>query len=428
MEKNKSIIKSAKLISWQKDFVKKFEKLTQNETLVVNASRQVGKSFTLAQILFFVAINRPGSLSIYISPTNDSSRKFFQDMSEFCNESPLIKKLNESLLEMRFVNGSIIKFRSAESKLRGNSCRKGGILAVDEANYLPPAIWEVILPFTNVSKANKVIISTPRLKAGQFYEFYKKAVQGDKGYYYIDTKNYDTSMFLSEEQKEEYKSILSPQAYQTEILGEFIDSNQGVFKDYQGTFREPMDNAPVWCGLDFSSTGNDDTVLVGFNKDGEMCLLESVSKIKDPVDRAQKIAEIINSYPSIKRLVCEANSIGEVYISILKRQLHNSSIIQSFTTTNDSKKKIIEQLITKISKREITLLPDPLLDFEFGIYEMQELKNGNYTYNNSNIKNGHDDYVMATAFALEGLIKGTTTGDYNIGFSNRRSLYKRRLR
>lgn len=423
-EKTK-IIKSAKLISWQKDFVKKFEKLEPDDTLVVCSQRQVGKSFTLAQILFFVAINRPGSLSIYISPTNDSSRKFFQDMSEFCSESPLVKKLNESLLEMRFTNGSKIKFRSAESKLRGNSCKRGGILAVDEANFVPPDIWEVILPFTNVSHANKVIISTPRLKAGTFYDYYTRALNGDKGYYYINTKNYDTSMFLSSSQKEEYRKILSPQAYQSEILGEFIDSSQGVFKDYQSVFRVPTDKEPVFCGIDFSNTGGDDTVLVGFNKDKEMCTLDIITNIEDPVDRAEKIAEIINSHHYIKKVVCETNSMGETYISILKKNLRNPNVIVPFTTDNKGKKRIIEQLIASISDSSITLLPDPLLDFEFGIYEMQELKNGNYTYNNAKVKGGKDDIIMSTAFALDGLLKNMSSGNYSIGWRRSTPNYKR---
>lgn len=425
MEEKKKVIKSARLISWQRDFVKNFEKLDKDETLVVCSPRQVGKSFTLAQILFYVAINRPGSKSIYISPTNDSSRKFFQDMSESCSSSPLLKKLNESLLEITFKNGSTIKFRSAESKLRGNSVKKGGILCLDEANFLPPDIWEIVLPFTNVSHANKIVISSPRLKAGMFYEMYKKAVQGEKGFHCINAKNYDLSMFLDEEQKEQYRSILSPQAYKSEILGEFIDSNQGVFGDFQSIFLEPEDDEPVYCGLDFSNKGGDDTVLTGFNENKEMCLLEVCTGIEDPVERASYIAQIINSHPGIKKVVCETNSMGETYISILKKMLNNPGVIVSFTTDNKSKKRIIEQLIASIGKKTITLLPNPLLDFEFGIYEMQELKNGNYTYNNAKVKGGKDDIVMSIAFSLDGFVSGENKGTYSLGWSRRGASYKR---
>ena len=49
----------------------------------------------------------------------------------------LIKKSNASLLEIEFVNGSIIKFKSAEQgdSIRGETVKHSGILVVDEAAY-----------------------------------------------------------------------------------------------------------------------------------------------------------------------------------------------------------------------------------------------------------------------------------------------------
>ena len=120
-------IVGAKLISWQNDAVREFLKLKKDERLVIKKCRQVGCSFAFAQILFYVAINRPKSTSIYITTTNAAARKFFTDMGEFCKESSLVS-MNASLLEMTFWNGSIIYFKSSESQLRGISCKKGGIM------------------------------------------------------------------------------------------------------------------------------------------------------------------------------------------------------------------------------------------------------------------------------------------------------------
>ena len=97
-------IKSAKLLSWQKDCCKEFENMEKGETLVICSQRQVGKSFTCSQILLYVAINYKRSLSIYISPTNDSSRKFFGDIKLFIDVSALYKKIKESLLTIEFAN------------------------------------------------------------------------------------------------------------------------------------------------------------------------------------------------------------------------------------------------------------------------------------------------------------------------------------
>lgn len=395
-------VRGAKLIGWQNDLVREFLSLKKDERLVIKKCRQVGCSFTFAQILFYVAINRPRSTSIYITTTNSAARKFFTDMGEFCKESSLVS-LNSSLLEMTFWNGSIIYFKSSESQLRGISCKRGGIMVVDECAFLKSDIWTSILPFTTVSKANTLIASTPWTKRGMYYTFYERALSGDPGYHLIDTRDYDLSYFISEDQREEYRKILSPQAFRTEIDGEFMDSTSGVFGDYQSIYAEPEDKEPVYCGIDFSvSVGGDDTVLTGFNKSKQQCLLYYDNSIADPVARAEKLADIINSYPSIKKVVCETNSMGSTFISILRRKLKRPNILEEFTTTNSTKKDIIENLVSLIGQKEITLLDDPKQDYEFAIFQLVELKNGNYSYAaDTKVQNSKDDIVMATAFAAK---------------------------
>ena len=395
-------VRGAKLIGWQNDLVREFLTLKKDERLVIKKCRQVGCSFTFAQILFYVAINRPRSTSIYITTTNSAARKFFTDMGEFCKESSLVS-LNSSLLEMTFWNGSIIYFKSSESQLRGISCKRGGIMVVDECAFLKSDIWTSILPFTTVSKANTLIASTPWTKRGMYYTFYERALSGDPGYHLIDTRDYDLSYFISEDQREEYRKILSPQAFRTEIDGEFMDSTSGVFGDYQSIYVEPEDKEPVWCGIDFSvSVGGDDTVLTGFNKSKQQCLLYYDNSIADPVQRAEKLADIINSYPSIKKVICETNSMGSTFISIMRRKLKRPNILEEFTTTNSTKKDIIENLVSLIGQKEITLLDDPKQDYEFAIFQLVELKNGNYSYAaDTKVQNSRDDIVMATAFAAK---------------------------
>ena len=413
-------IQSAKLISWQPDCCKTFEKMKKGETLVICSQRQVGKSFTCAQILLYVAVNYKKSLSIYISPTNDSSRKFFGDIKGFVENSSLTKKINESLLTIEFVNGSKIIFRSAESKLRGYSCKNNGVLVVDEAYYVPENIWEVVLPFTNVDNSKKIIISTPRFRKGMFWKFYQRALNREEGYYYVNTSDYDTSMFLNDKQREEYKSLLSPQSYKSEVLGLWLDNNECLFGEYAKVFNVPTDTEPVVVGIDWSNNGGDNTVVSGFNKSNEQCMLEIVTSISDPVERAVKIASIINSHPTIKKAVCETNSLGEVYISILKRNLNNPNVIVDFTTTNDSKKRIVEKLIAAIGQGSITLLPHPQLDLELSTYEMEERKNGNYTYNGKK-----DDCIMATCFALDVIYNtNSTSGVYSFGSTKKKNRYK----
>ena len=408
------VFKSAKLLSWQPDCVSSFENMDKGETLVICSQRQVGKSFTCTQILLYVALNCKKSVSIYISPTNDSSRKFFNDIKRMVENSGLTTKINESLLVIEFITGSSIFFRSAESKLRGYSCRNNGILVVDEAQFVPDDIWEIILPFTNVDNSKKIIISTPKFKKGQFWKFYSMALAGEDGYHLISTADYDTSMFLNEKLKEEYKKMLSPQAYKSEILGEWLDNGDCLFGDYSKIFYTPEDKNPIIAGIDWSNNGGDNTVFSAFNSKNQQCNLDIFTDINDPVERTKKIAEKINSYPTLQKVICEKNSLGEVYLSVLKKYVNNPYIIQEFTTTNDSKCRIIEKMISNINQGNITLLPSPQMDMELSGYELQSLKSGKHTYNGKK-----DDCIMATAFAIDSIF--SVQGCYMIGHTHKRN-------
>lgn len=401
-------INSIPLVSWQVAASEIFEQLQPSQRFTICSARQRGKSTFVSQILLYVALNKPKSKSYYISPTISQSRLFFQAMSDMISGSRLVTNVNASLLEVTFINGSKIYFRSGEQKEHLRGATVTGILVIDEMNFLSEDIFPIILPFTTVHKANIIGISTPLFKRGTFYDWYIRGVNKEEGYISLNVNDYDNSFFITTEQINEYKKMLSPIKFKQEILGEFAELKEGLFGDYHKIFLK-VEDEPTIVGIDWSNNGGDNTVISGFNDLKQQCMLEIVTNIKDPVDRAKKIAEIINQHPSIRKVVCETNSLGEVYISILKKNLNNPSILVNFTTTNESKKRIVEKLIAAIGQETITLLPHPQLDLELETYEMQELKNGNYTYNGKK-----DDCIMATCFALEYLMQNTVR--YSFGF------------
>ena len=115
--------------------------------------------------------------------------------------------------------------------------------------------------------------------------------------------------------------------------------------------------------------------------------------------------------------------MGSTFISVMKRKLLRPSVIEEFTTSNTSKKDIIENLIKLVGKKEITLLPDPKLDYEMGIFQLVELKNSNYTYAaDTKVLNSHDDIVMALAMA--GTCINSTSGVYSFGSTGKKNRYK----
>lgn len=421
LETQRKIIKGLKLIGWQRKFASIFQSLDPNDKLIVKASRQKGKSTTICQALLYCAINHPGSHSYFISPTNDQCRKQFSDLRDSCATSPLVTKLNESLLEIRFANRSVIFFKSAEAgeHLRGNVVKNGGILCIDEAAFIKDDTIAILLPYVTVHKAPIIMISTPRRTRGTYYDWWIKAIHNDKGYKYIDVNEFDNSFFITDEQIEDYRRIMTPEKFKNEILGLFTDSNEGVFGDYSKVYAEPDDLEPVYIGIDWSTTGEDATIMSGFNSKHQQCFLWSDNAIKDPVERLEKMATILNSYPSIKKIIVEKNSIGAVYSSMLKRLYKHPNQIEEFVTSNSSKQRIVEQLVAKIGKGEITLLNDPEQDYEFSIFTSTTTPKGGTTYMaDPKCQNSHDDRVMATCFAVDAL--NSNQGNYSFGHSSTR--------
>lgn len=405
---NKTIIKGLKLVGWQKDLAATFKNLQPSEKLFIKASRQKGKSTALLQILLFVAINRPKSQSYFVSPTNNQNRSRFRDLQKAIAASPLVTKLNESTFDVAFWNGSTVSFLSAESgdNLRGNTVSRGGILIVDEAAFIKDdVLTSILLPYITVHKANSIYVSTPRRKTGFFYDGYKKGIDHQPGYVSIDVNNYDNNFFITPEQIEDYRQSYSPEKFKNEILGLFTDASEGVFGDYQSTYFDPDDTHPVSLGIDWSASGTDWTVVAGFNKSKNLCLLW-YTRNNDPIERCDQIANLINNLPTVKTVIAEDNSIGDVYISYLKKQLRRPQLLQSFVTSNTSKISIIESLILAVKKKEITLLRDDNLDYQFSIFEQIPLQKGKYTYAaNPKVSDSKDDIVLAVAFALYGLQK-----------------------
>ena len=61
------------------------------------------------QLLFF-AINYSNSVSAMLSPTLSQSRKVFKELVKAIQDSNIIKRKNETLLEIDLINGSQIFF------------------------------------------------------------------------------------------------------------------------------------------------------------------------------------------------------------------------------------------------------------------------------------------------------------------------------
>ena len=403
---NKTIKLPFSLFPWQQDIIKGVLKFP-HDIHICKSKRQIGKSLTCEVLLLYFSINKAGSTSICISPTLNQSRKIYKEILKGIQNLPIYQSSNSTILEINFTNGSCIKFKSGEQRdsLRGESVN--GILILDEAVFIPDDVIFTTLPFVDVARAPILLTSTPKFRDGAFYEFYTKGENFEDGFHSYDINEYDTSLLLSKEKLEMYRRSCAPQIFLTEYLGEFCDYASSVFGNVDKLIGSTITpSKEIVAGIDWGSgNGGDDTAITLMN-DSKQIIKVFYFNDKDVIQTIDFIVAKLKEY-GVKKCVCETNSIGNTYLSILKKRVSNENIkcqIIEFTTTNDSKREIIENLQVNCLNGSIQLIDDKKLLLEMVSYQMEKTLSGKITYNGSPGVN--DDIVISISLALHALKSG----------------------
>ena len=392
------------------------------KVFVVKSPRQIGKSFLIEMELLRHSINYHNSINICVSITFSNCKKIFKELYDGIIESGIIQVCDKQSMEITLINGSQIIFKSAQQResLRGYTIKNNGILCIDEAAYIQDDIFSTIFPWTNVNHANILMVSTPRIKHGIFYEYFNEGINGSTIIESFDLSKFDTSEMLTQEKVEFYRRKMPKAQFITEILGEFSDTGAGVFDISKNIWLKSQISIydDIFIGIDWGTgTNNDYTVVSGVNAAGQQVLLEKTNSLS-PVEQITWIISIIKKIDKhkIKKILCEKNSIGTVYYDMLKGNLIGYPV-EDFITSNSSKREIIEYLIQRVENENIKLINDKEQYVQFGAYAMEITSSGQITYNG--IPGTHDDCVMATAFAFK-CIKDLESNNYTLSFGHKK--------
>ena len=345
-----------------------------------------------------------------IEPTQAQCRRVFKQVCDFLEGSGAIVSANSTLLIIGFANGSDLLFKSVEQgeNLRGYVV--SGLLVIDEGAQVPTSFYETVYPTVDANRSPILVISTPLFCSGEFYELYMRGLEEGGRVKSFDWAKYDTSVFLPPDKLEYYRSTMSPLKFKSEYLAEFITEHSYCMGDIQASVGEYSKKPPVYGGIDWGAgNGNDYTVLILMDEDCKVTRIWS-SRDKEATEQIDIIANIINSYPSLKTVTVEQNSIGEVFYSMLKKKTNKE--IRKFLTTNDSKRRIIEQLITAFAQKTITIPYDEELLRELQHYNIEKTAKG-YTYNGADGVN--DDYCISLALCLDTAKRGSSA--FTISFA-----------
>lgn len=139
--------------------------------ILLNCSRQSGKSTVAALLAAYEMMVHAGALVLVLAPSlrqaQELQRKMRSIVAALGDLAPKIA--NVSALALELANGSrVVVLPGSEATVRGYS--SVSLLIVDEASRIPDELYAALRPMLAVSRGRLIMLSTPWRKLGAFYD------------------------------------------------------------------------------------------------------------------------------------------------------------------------------------------------------------------------------------------------------------------
>jgi hypothetical protein len=145
--------------------------------ILLNCSRQGGKSTAVAAVALHTALFRPRSLVLLVSRVSRQSGELFRKVIDFYRalDRP-VPSTADTTQCLELTNGSrVISLPGDEDNIR---CYSGvALLVVDEAARVPDEVYGAVRPMLAVSGGRLICLSTPNGRQGFFYEAWTDTTQ-----------------------------------------------------------------------------------------------------------------------------------------------------------------------------------------------------------------------------------------------------------
>lgn len=337
---------------------------------VVVAPRGSGKSLLGVNLLLFWLLKNNNSSGGWISPIYNQTKAIFEIISTKAFE--LIKSQNKAELSITFINGSTLKFLSAE---RADSVRgfRFNYLVLDEVAYMKQdAIESAILPTLNPNGRKCLMISTPRSK-NHFYEYYVRGQQGSKDI--ISHRiTLEESPYVKPELIEEARKSLPAEVFRAEYNAEFTEAANDVFTNFAKNcivdgWENPNRGTKYYFGID-TGLSTDYSCLTILDETGRVAFIDHVNNL--PLEQiAERFTKHLKRY-NVATGYIESNGIGAGMFELVQKHVREA---KPFYTSQDKKMTAIRQLLSDIENTNIFL---PTRDLFSTLYD--EMSSYTYKY------------------------------------------------
>src|SRR5215212_1353041 len=204
---------------WQEDLLR-----SSSDRVLLNCSRQSGKSTVSAIIALHRALYHPGSLVLALAPALRQSQELFGKVAGFYRDlGRPVAPQGERKLSLELENSSrIITLPGSEKTIRGFS--DAALLLVDEASRVDDGLYYAIRPMLAVSGGSLMMLSTPYGRRGVFYEEWTGGEAWER--YEVPASQCPR---ISEEFLEEEQADLPPFIFRQEYECCFVETEDQVF-------------------------------------------------------------------------------------------------------------------------------------------------------------------------------------------------------
>ena len=222
---------------WQADLL-----LSSDKRVLLNCSRQSGKSTTAAILALHTALYRPGSLILMVSPSLRQSLELFRKLSDFADQlDPSPARSEDNKLSAVFENRSrVVALPGHESTIRGYSAPS--LVVEDEASRCEDEIYTAIRPMLAVSSGRLILMSTPHGCRGHFY---KEWSEGGPAWKRVSITADQVSRISSEFLDQE-RASLGDWMFRQEYFGEFVQAEDQYFSNETIEMMFDTSAKPLW--------------------------------------------------------------------------------------------------------------------------------------------------------------------------------------
>lgn len=378
---------------------------------IVTCSRQWGKSFMLLQLILYYALNEADSKILFVSMSYSQANKIFHELIRGVENSGVIRKKNASENSIILLNGSEIYIRSYQRSdlIRGLSATT---LIIDEAAFVKDEDWQAVLRPTLATAGKRgILFSTPR---GHNY-FYEMAVKGQSPEwenYHFYHSTYRENPYANLQEVSDAERTLPDKIFRAEYEAEFVSGSLSVFTNYRNCVSGRHISGRKVAGID---VGNADDWTVLTIMDGNKVIGQWRWRHDTFENIIREIVTLLAQHNVFKCFV-EVNGLGSPFFEFLNKEIRARRLrvqTEAWTTTNNTKQNIIEQLINDFAMNNIIIPDEAELMLELDNFECS------YSGKSKSIIYGgasgvHDDCVMSLAICNYNRVVNVPSGNYHI--------------